>query len=402
MTEKWKERFSRSDFNGIQNANASFKGVPFILRSSTTTFGRRLIPHEYPQKDTPFTEDMGRRVRIFNVTGAMLGADYLTDRDFLAFVCEEEGPGDLVHPYFGNLRVRCETLKFEDDIRIGRITNFEAIFIEVGELTFPIENPATGSAVSSRVDQVLTSLRAPFLEVYDITQEPLVFIQGKAEALGTAYDLITIAKSTVEVDEKYFRNLNTFKAQIDAIVTDGNQVFDSLVDLITFGLLDNENLDTTLNQSESFKGLNSLLTFKSGATPESQGSLAMDDLVQQVAVSTMALNTSQIDFVSATEAREFRNTILEKIDAITLSGTPDEVTQNFNDLRGVVVQDIDTRSINLPELKIIQPVRTLPSVVLSQELYGTGDKGTDISNRNNIEHPGFVPGGDDLEVLVSA
>lgn len=402
MAERWLNRFSRSEFKLIQNANASFKGVPFILTSSKVTFGRRLITHEFPQKDVPFTEDLGRRVRIFTVIGEILGPNYLTGKDNLAFVCEEEGVGELIDPFIGDLRVRCETIKFEDDISKVRRTVFEAVFIETGELTFPIGNPDTGSAVATQTDININNLKSPFEKIYDVASEPLVFTQGKLDSLNTAYDAIDNAKAIANIGPTFKRDLNAFKVASEGIVTSASKVFDSLIDLITFGIFDDEELNDDLDQTDSFRGLSNLLEYESGAVPESPGSLETDKLVQQAATITMALNTSRIAFRSANEAREFRNVILAKIDSIIFDGVSDEVTQDYNNLRAIVVQDIDTRSIELPTLRIIQPKRTLPAIVLAQELYGSAENGDDIIARNRIEHPGFVAGGDDLEILVDA
>ena len=42
---------------------ASFRGVPFAVYGGDARFGRRLALHEYPGRDKPYIEDMGRSTR---------------------------------------------------------------------------------------------------------------------------------------------------------------------------------------------------------------------------------------------------------------------------------------------------------------------------------------------------
>ena len=51
----------------------SFRGVPFHLKSSSSTGGRRTVLNEFPLRDTPMTEDMGRRARQFQLNLTLIG-----------------------------------------------------------------------------------------------------------------------------------------------------------------------------------------------------------------------------------------------------------------------------------------------------------------------------------------
>jgi prophage DNA circulation protein len=70
--------------------------VPFAVRRSDAQVGRRTVQHEYPQRDTPFAEDMGRAARRFSLDAYVLGPDYDQARDRLIDALEARGPG-LLH-----------------------------------------------------------------------------------------------------------------------------------------------------------------------------------------------------------------------------------------------------------------------------------------------------------------
>src|SRR5262245_43356359 len=84
---------------------ASFRGAGFHVELSSFGSGRRIALHEYPKRDTPYAEDMGRRAKRIGVTGYLIGPNYLTPKARLNAALQEEGPGTLVHPTMGELAV---------------------------------------------------------------------------------------------------------------------------------------------------------------------------------------------------------------------------------------------------------------------------------------------------------
>lgn len=92
---------------------ASFNGVSFEVVSSEFNFGRRNITHEYPQRDIPYTEDLGRLKRQFTVTGFIIGTDYIQLTKRLINTIEEPKKDSngivsackLIHPWLGTLNV---------------------------------------------------------------------------------------------------------------------------------------------------------------------------------------------------------------------------------------------------------------------------------------------------------
>ena len=52
---------------------ASFRNVSFYVNAHTLEGGRRIVNHEFPDRDDPATEDMGRRSRSFAIEGHVIG-----------------------------------------------------------------------------------------------------------------------------------------------------------------------------------------------------------------------------------------------------------------------------------------------------------------------------------------
>jgi len=135
---------------------ARFRNARFHVDSATRESGRRIVPHEYPKKDVPYAEDMGRRAREFTVRGYIIvyprdvgGAgnelkkkNYLDARDELIKCLETDGPSELQLPLLGILKVACTRYRVTEENRLGGYCVFDMSFVEYGQ------PPVSGSRMS--------------------------------------------------------------------------------------------------------------------------------------------------------------------------------------------------------------------------------------------------------------
>ena len=117
---------------------ASFRGAQFKVEVGGQAGGRRNVTQEFPERDTPFTEDMGRRARRYPITGYVIvsptNSNYLPARDALIAACEAYGPATLVHPTLGTMQVNCDTYAVSETRERGGVATFEMVFVEAGAL----------------------------------------------------------------------------------------------------------------------------------------------------------------------------------------------------------------------------------------------------------------------------
>jgi prophage DNA circulation protein len=91
---------------------ASLNGVRFGVLGDEARFGRKTVLHEYPMRDKPYAEDLGRAARRISITGFLIedslvygGGSVTAQRDALVAAAETAGPATLVHPTLGRLTV---------------------------------------------------------------------------------------------------------------------------------------------------------------------------------------------------------------------------------------------------------------------------------------------------------
>ena len=140
-----------------QYRKASFRGVEFEVDSRSFTSGRRNQVHEYPNKDVPYTEDIGKKADNYNVTAFVIGPGYESRRDALKKACLEKGSGTLVHPDYGTIEVNCDGITIKESKDQGGMAVFDLVFIEAGEKAVPETSVDMSGSVLSSAGNMLSS-----------------------------------------------------------------------------------------------------------------------------------------------------------------------------------------------------------------------------------------------------
>lgn len=155
----------REELTGI----ATFRGVPFLTTDASIGVGRRNVLNEYPLRDEPYTDDLGRRARKFDVEGHVIGDDYLQQRDALIEAFEEAGPGELVHPRYGVRWVSLrEEVRFKESPREGGIARFTAVFVEDSDNRQPAATDDTVGDVEEAAEALDDAAQDAFTSALDL------------------------------------------------------------------------------------------------------------------------------------------------------------------------------------------------------------------------------------------
>jgi prophage DNA circulation protein len=124
---------------------ARFRNALFHVETGSKENGRRIVVHQFPKKDVPYSEDMGREAKAFSVRGYCICFPYDTDvplymrdyrvaRDILIEELEKMGPGVLQLPTFKKtpLYVVCSRYRVTEEERFGGFCIFDMQFVEFG------------------------------------------------------------------------------------------------------------------------------------------------------------------------------------------------------------------------------------------------------------------------------
>ena len=184
----------------------SFRGVPFELVDVEHQVGRRIVTHFFPGVDAQAREDQGVHDGDIRAIGFVIGDDYVARTRALEAALRAPGPGTLVHPWLGEMRVVVPPgakLRFQEiELRMMRF-----------EITFePYTAQLSGGlATLPRLLGGLGSIRAA---AAGLVEAALGNRNGSVIALAAAVDLASEALRITGVEAERAENGAPLAAKI--------------------------------------------------------------------------------------------------------------------------------------------------------------------------------------------
>lgn len=446
----------------------AFRGVPFHLKNSTRTGGRRTVLDEYPLRDVPSTQDMGRKARQFNLSMTVIGPDYMAQRDQLIEALEAWGPGTLIHPFYGELDVvALGDYSVEESTEQGGLARITQNFAEAGETPRPDSKTLPGAAVNAAADLVQEEALAEFEEEWSvlgtagfIADEALTMLGEASAAVGEAFEYAQGVANPVIGAIQGTTSTITNAGGLLSGAGSFNQLFTRLTGSFQQLMLAPGNFGFSLlgvvrsitsgaSPFAAFQAQAALFNLGSKAKPvrsrgyvtparaqQAANQAAVYRLIERVAVTEAArlatgrpmdsqgplVNRSAdsqaqppqatnrpvagqvlpgLIFENRNQAVEVRDQVVAELDRQQLAASPERYAA-LAKLTAALVSDMNQRSAALTALARYQPQTTMPALLIAHQLYGDARRADEIVARNRIAHPGFVQGGQSLEVLKDA
>lgn len=406
----------------------SIDGVEFLHKDTGGTFGRRTVTYEFPDRDEPFVEDLGRRARRFSLEAIVLEPDYFIKRDAIIEVIERGGVHTLVHPTRGELQVRIDgPVDMQERVSEAGSATFRFTFVEAGTPEEILRIPDTASRVGDAADRVNTELGAntkmSILDaIQDVIQAAINGIENANSALRRVRGKIAAKLNTIE---NLTQAINSFENEISsllntpqALVNQFSGLVASILNLVNTaaGLSDavpENTIPLDFNRPEilreAFRSLN-VFVVEEEEPPDNTAQRRLegtnqDATEEMVRVSNIA-ETSRImaglALASADEATAIRDELAAAFeDLLDSTVTEDPLFEALQDLRTEIVNHLQRVAQELPAVSKTTPAATVPALVLAYNLYTDANRDLEIVDRNRIKNPGFLPGAVELEVLTS-
>lgn len=407
---------------------ASFRGVPFEVEASGITVGRRTVVHEYPQRDRPYIEDMGRATRNITLQCFVVGSDYLEQAQALMHELEEPGPGTLIHPWLGEMEVTITSvseLQFDQGLGVASVT---ITATEAGDLEFPAVTADEDTEALEAADAVEKSAVDKFCEDFDLST-----INDWADSAleGSLLDALNfVSAGDLGKLFDYAEGVANLANKAMALLSTDPKIFATRL-AVALGL---SRWATTISAwrgvAKSLKNLckHDKLKARTKAYAERKGELmsdvtrqvmksqaAIETLVRQlliaqmVGVSTLVATSKDVsspdgeeDMRTTTrsydEIVELRDELCQVLDDELLMEENDEMYQVLDEARTAIFDVLTHKADALQHVVIVKPDDVFPAVVLAYDYHDDADRDLEIARRNSVEHEGFCPASE-LRVL---
>lgn len=422
----WKDRL----------VEASFRGVTFKTEDEGAPVGRRVETHEYPNRDKPYTEDLGRVTFRPNITAYVIGDDCFDQRDRLIEALNKPGPGTLVHPTYGELNV-C----VDGEIRVsttgseGRMVRFDLQFVEAGELTYPTSGAATANTLVSSCSALDDCISDNFDQfgmdgMPDFVQNGV--IDNATSMLGYVSDKMAMVDSGISAAARLMQgdisvllpppsSGKGFVDQLQAMWRSGNRLSGNASDLFTMiknfsGISMGSDLaprgvwKTDSRTTQSQKQQSNYVASAVRTTAISEAAYAVTTLPAPVittgeqrqqstgwpSVTHPELNNAPdeatvVDVPAWDDLVDIRDALNTAIDKELSRTTDDRLFLALRRVKSDLNNDIKHRLVQTQKTVVRTPDEVTPALVLAATWFDNAARESDIVRRNAVAHPGFVP-----------
>lgn len=393
-----------------QLRQASFRGFEFFVDTSQVAGGRRAVQHQYPNRETPYTEDMGRAARSYQIEGHIIGQDYLEAKNRLFEVFEKKGPGELIHPFYGSLMIQVSSLNVSESIREGAIATFSVTCLELGDARFPKGTNDKGAILGDNAANALVDIKTDFDENFSIAGLPEFAIQSARDLISSAQDTFdTVTKPIADVAEAVaelsFATRNLV-AEANALLQSPQLLSQRLLDsfdLMEAAITSNKTKREAYKSFYSFTGDEEIPSTTPTRQQENKNKNVFENFMRRAAAIKSTQPAIVAEFVSIDEANDARQEITavieQQIREIPVEETNTELLQSLEDVNASLVDALPDPDTELPSIRTITPDTDEVSLLLAYDLNESLENEQDIIERNGIRHPGFIAAKESLEII---
>lgn len=142
---------------------AAFRNAQFFVETDARTGGRRVAIHEYPKRNVPYAEDMGRKAMRFLVQGYLIGPHYWEQKNNLIAELEKDGPGQLRLPLpiqMADVKVMVMSYTVTEAREKGGYCQVDMDFTEYGDPEFR-QQISTTAVIADRAFNLQEQLIGP-------------------------------------------------------------------------------------------------------------------------------------------------------------------------------------------------------------------------------------------------
>ena len=388
---------------------ASFNGVPFYIDQTAREGGRRVVVHEFPQRDDPYIEDLGRLPRSFTVNAYVVGDFYMAQRLLLETALESSSTvGTLIHPTYGIQSVWIGKIKSAEHREVGGYATVEFECTVDGGVASPLSITDTVSALLSGLASLTPYLEAAYIATVGVGILSNVIAAVVGPQLSNAGAQFAALPQATQAGITPGFNANVASASVTASavttafaaaaanVIAAQPVAAGVVNPVT------GTVGALVAPADASGGLVGMVSFGATATPQPMAAspaaiaaqAAVISLVQGAALQAALTVFAQTDFQSVNQAAAAQSAVQPLLDNQVATAANSGNYDLFRAWRAISAQvnaDFTNRAKNLPSLATYTTPFSVPALVLAQRLYQDGTQADGLVALNAVAHPIFMP-----------
>ena len=368
-----------------------FRNVPFLIRSSSITGGRRVIKHVFPGRDEQSIEDLGKTVKQYQMQ--IVTRDN-TERDALIRAFDTKEPGVLHHPYYGVINnVIVSNYSISESLTSHLTASISVTFEKSTTPTSLLPEGTQRSQIDAAVKSARQAIRNNIADNFKATPTLLNTIRDAATRINDIVDSVlektsVISRAADQIDTFTFQ-VNEIQRKVYELISKPQELSDSIDELFTSV----RNLYSLPENAAQV--LTSFSTYGSDFVERVENTVSNiernnNDRVLINAVKSLSLvnayqAASETQFTLVQEIEDLSDTLEQHYTSI------DDVDDSVTEVRLLTQQYLETQKKTALDTVTIQ---TRPTTVrlLAFQYYGTDDRYDQILALNDIDNVSDVSG----------
>lgn len=392
--------------------NASFRKVPFHRDTTSHSQEKNTQENNAPLlKSVPQTKNVSTKEKKYSIEGYVIGENYQYLRDRLIDALENEEKGELVDPTYGVLQVIPLGFSVSESKEEEGKAVFSMEFKLHKDLAPPKSEIESSKKIESLAEEIAVENRSDFAGKFSTENSPqfvkdsaISNIEGAIENYESA---IVSVKKAGSAASSVLHKAKNMKSQLTQLIESPLSLAENLQ-----GVYDDfKNAD--LGSDDLFDAYKKQDEYSSSLTPvnpttvsrqkqkdnqeATEKFLNTDTMVNQCVAASKMMENSLID--SRSDAKAIRKELISKIDKLLESEDNSVLYLKLTELRSEISNALPGKSESVSDYSTFTPINTVSSLVLAYDIFENPEKEESIIRRNSIVHPGFIPGGEELEIL---
>ena len=373
------------DGNKISIVGGSFKGVPFFVDDfELDGNGRNVVSRSIPFSSNYVNQDQGGKIPQHSINVYFVGDECKESRDSFIAVCNEEGPGELVHPFFGRFDANCVGLKISGS-RSG--LNYCTATVEFRPIA-PVqaEHLDLSGAVKVIAKEAESAAVDKFCTVFSVINKAKSAVDAAVDVTDRAVDSVLESRASLASANDFVSELGKIKSNVQILMLAPadfsarlRNVLDATAEI--FGV------EKSGNDVDEYSGiLDKMMDDKSDDSPA--GAIAA--MLKIILAARLAESLVGYKFSNVEEAKDYQNKISDLYDRL-LDGVSD--MDDYMTISNLQANALGYLRESMENVAVVLEKTVVSSVNILQlcyDVYGSLDKVDDILERNSLPQGLFV------------
>lgn len=372
----------------VSVVGGSFKGVPFFIKEyERQNGGRNIVSKPVPFSSNFVNQDLGGKIPAYSFDAYLVGDEFKESRDNLIAACDEEGSGELVHPFFGRFRVECIGYSVSGSIEgVNYCTlglEFRPVSASEGR---PLKTDLAGLTKKAAQDFQEKSV-GKFATAFSIVGKGKVLVDAAVDATERSMDAVLSAREVLANANDFVSEIGKIKANASVIMMAPADFGARIKNLVTataeiFGIADNSGNDT----DEYLAMLNALREQESGESPSGRISALMKNLSASMIVYSLV----DAKFATVDDALACQKLIADSFEWLLDSTYDAEDYMDLDNLESVAFGYLRDAMANIAVVLEKNLDYSNNVLQLCYDVYGSVDRVEEILERNSLSQGLFV------------